>query len=153
MLAVRRVDEIRVAGTLQRDVRPMTRAQHVDVGMQLVRALDRPRARHRHRVTPAGASLGRDQMVVAVALVEVRRFGESERRAGEDDAPLADQPLLRGRVLLQDDAGEAVLAGTVIPQHVEQVLPPVVVVEERRIEAAAVEIDRIGPVAVDVACS
>jgi hypothetical protein len=29
-----------VAGTLEHDVRPMTRAQHVHVGMQLVGALD-----------------------------------------------------------------------------------------------------------------
>ena len=55
-----------------------------DVGMQLVGARQRPRPRHRHGVPPAGAALGREQVVEPVALVEVRRFGEPERRALED---------------------------------------------------------------------
>ena len=67
----------------------------------------------------------------------------------EDQLALADQRALGGRVLLQHDAREAVLAGPVIPQHVDEVLPAVVVVKERRIEAAAVQVDRIRPVAVD----
>jgi hypothetical protein len=37
----------------------------------------------------------------------------------------------------------------VVPEHVEQVLAAVVVVEQRRVEAAAVEVDRVRPVAVD----
>ena len=40
--------------------------------------------------------------------------------------------------------------GPVVPQHVEQVLPAVIVVEQRGVEAAAVQIDRIGPLAVDL---
>jgi len=56
----------------------------------------------------------------------------------------------RDRCSFDDDAGEPIVAGTVIPPHIEQVLLPVVVVEERRIETAAIEIDGIGPVAVDV---
>ena len=138
-----------MAGALQRGVRPMARGQDVGVGMQLVRPEETTRARHRHGVAPARAALGGDQVVVAVALVEMRRLGEADRRAFEDHASLADEPALGRRVLLQHDAGEPVLPGPVIPQHVEQILPAVVVVKQRRIEAAAVQVDRIGPLAVD----
>ena len=57
--------------------------------------------------------------------------------------------LLRRRVFLQHDSGEAVLSGPMVPQHVDEVLPAVVVVKERRIEAAAVQVDRVRPFAVD----
>ena len=36
-----------------------------------------------------------------------------------------------------------------VPEHVDEVFAAVVVVKQRRIEAAAVEIDRVGPLAVD----
>ena len=55
----------------------------------------------------------------------------------------------RRRIFLQHDAGEAVLSGAVVPQHVHEVLPPVVVMKERRIEPAAVQMNRVGPVAID----
>jgi hypothetical protein len=89
-------------------------------------------------------------VVVAAALVQVRTLGQSERRTGEDDAPFPDQPPLRPGEFLPDDPGEAIPAGPVIPQHVEQVNPSVIVVEKGRIETAAIEINRIGPVAVDL---
>ena len=127
----------------------MARGQDVDVGVQLVGPEQRSRSRHGHGMAPAGAAFGGDQVVPAVALVEMRRFGEAERRALEDVVPLADEPPLRWRVFLQHDAGEAVLSGTVVPQHVQQVLAAVVVVKERWIEPAAVQVDRIRPIAVD----
>src|SRR6185503_10722740 len=70
--AVGSVDEIRMAGALQRGVRTMTCAQHVYVGMQLVGTVNLFSARHRHRVAPAGSSFGGNQMVVHAALVQVR---------------------------------------------------------------------------------
>jgi hypothetical protein len=79
----------------------------------------------------------------------VRRLGEAQRRALEDDPPLADQPALGRRVLLQHDAGEAVPSRAMVPELVHEVLPSVVVVEKRGIEPAAVEEDGIRPVAVD----
>ena len=107
-LARRRLDEVGVAGALQRRVGPIARGQHVGIRVQLVRARsDRARPRQGHRVAPAGASFGRDQVVPAVALVEMRRFGEADRRAGEDQVPFADQRCRVARVLLQDDAARS----------------------------------------------
>ena len=80
------------------------------VGMQFVRAGQLARPRHRHGVAPARAAFGGEQVVLAVALVEVRAFGEAERRALEDRLAFADQLALRGRVFLQHDAGEAIVA-------------------------------------------
>src|SRR4029434_2231319 len=79
----------------------------------------------------------------------MRPLGEAEWSAGEDVVPLADKPLLRGRVLLQHDAGETVLSRPVVPQHVDEVLPAVLVMKERRIESTAIQVDRVRPVSVD----
>ena len=62
--------------------------------MKFVRPRHRARPRHRDGMAPAGATLGGQQVVPAVALVEMRRFGEADRRPGEDRLPFADQPLL-----------------------------------------------------------
>ena len=83
-LAVRRLDQVGVPRALQRGIGAMARGEHLRVRVQLVRPRSVPRARHRHGVPPEGAALGRQQVVVAVALVEVRRLGEAERRARED---------------------------------------------------------------------
>ena len=131
-----------MAGAMQRRMRTIARRDDVLVGMQLVRPGQRARTRHGHRVTPARAALGGDQVVVAVALVEMRRLGEANGRALEDVLALADQLALRGRILLQHDAGEAVAARTMIPELVHQVLAPVIVMEQRGIEAAAVQVQR-----------
>ena len=148
-LAVLRFDEVGVAGALQLDVGPVARAQDVDVGMQFVRPGQRARARHGDGMPPAGAALGGEQVVVAVALVEMRRLGEAERRALEDQAAVADQLALAGGVFLQHDAGETVVPGPMVPEHVDEIFAAVVVVEQRGIEAAAVEVNRVRPLAVD----
>ena len=127
----------------------MARAQDVDVRVQLVGPEQRSGSRHRHGMPPRGAPFRGDQVVPAVALVEMRRFRQAERSALEDVVPCADESPLRWRVLLQHDASKAVLSGTVVPEHVQQVLAPVVVVKERWIEPAAVQINRIRPVAID----
>ena len=136
------LDQIGVAGALQGDVGSMTRAQDVDVRMQLVGPEQRSRSRHRHGMSPRRAPFRGDQVVPTVALVEMRRFGQTEGCALEDVVPRADQFPLRRRIFLQDDAGEAVLPGAMVPQHVHQVLAPVVVVKERWIEPAAVQMNR-----------
>ena len=138
-----------MSGPLQRRVGPIARGHHVRVRVQFVRPEDRARSRQGHRVAPPGASLRRDQVVPAVTLVDMRRLGEADCRAGEYQVPFTDELLSRRRVLLQDDAAEPVLSRPVIPQHVEEVLPPVVIMEQRRVEAAAVQVHRVGPVAVD----
>ena len=138
-----------MAGALQGDVGPMPRAQDVHVRVQLIGPEERARSRHRHGMAPGRAPFRRNQVIPAVAVVEMRRLGQAEWSALEDVVRRADEFPLRCRVFLQHDAGESVLCGSVVPQHVHEVLPPVVVVKERWIEAAAVQIHRVGPVAID----
>src|SRR6185503_6406386 len=104
-----------MAGALQRDVRPIPCAQDVDVRVQLVRPEQRSRSRHRHGMPPRSAPFSGDQVVPAVALVEMRRLGQAEWSPLEDVVPWADESPLPWRVFLQDDAGKAVLSGTVVP--------------------------------------
>ena len=61
------------------------------------------------------------------------------------------QLALRGRVFLQHDPAETVVTWPVVKEHVDQVFSAVVIMEERRIEAAAIEVERIRPVAIDAA--
>ena len=113
----------------------------------LVGTPDRLRPRELDAVPVGGAALGDHEVVGAVALVEVGPLGAERGRAGVDEPRGADEPLLRDRILLHDDAREEAVAGTVVPEHVADVLAAVVVVEERGVEAARVEIDRVAPVA------
>ncbi len=69
-----RLDEVGMAGALQGRVRTVSRGQHVHVGVQLIGSGHRARARHRDRVPPARPPFGRDEIVVAAALVRVRRL-------------------------------------------------------------------------------
>jgi hypothetical protein len=84
-----------MARALQRRMRAIARGDDVFVGMQLVGPGERARARHGHRVSPARAAFGSDQVVPALALVEVRRLGEADGGARKDVPPLADQLALR----------------------------------------------------------
>lgn len=143
------VAEIGVTGALQRSVGAVTRAHDVGVGVKLVGTVDVFRACHGDGVVPCGAALGDDEVVVAVALVEVRGFGEAERGALEDVGDGADEAAFGDGVFLEDDAGEAVVAGAMVPELVDDVFAAIVIVEERRIETAAVEINGIGPIAID----
>lgn len=117
--------------------------------MQLIRPVQVARPRHRHAVVPSGTALGRQQVVVAIALVQVRRLRQAVRRPLEDVLAAADQPPFRHRILLRHDARKAVAARPVVPQLVQQILAAVVVMEQRWIETAAVEMNGIGPRAVD----
>ncbi len=145
-----RLDKIGVAGALQWRVGLVARTHNVSVGVQFVGAIDMLRTRHRHRVVPARPAFGGDQIIPAVALVEMRRLGEAQRRAVENQLAFADQAALGVRIFLANDAGEAVVARPPIPELIDEILPPVVVVEQRGIEAARIHIDRIGPFAVDL---
>ena len=143
------LNEIAVPDPLQRILRAIPRRHDVQIGMQFVRAGEFARACHRDGMVPVGAAFSRKQVVPTVALVEMRRFSEAEGRAVENVHPFTDELALLYRVFLQHDAGEAIVSRAMVPKHVQQVLPAIVVVKERWIEAAAVEINRIGPVAVD----
>lgn len=102
---------------------------------------------------PAGPAFGHQQVIPAIALVDVRRLGKAPLGSFEDEPPRADQPARPSIQLLRDDTREALVRRTMVPQHVEQPAAPVIVVEQGRIEPAAIEVDRIRPLSVDpVAC-
>jgi hypothetical protein len=79
----------------------------------------------------------------------MRRLGEADWRTREDHLPFANQPLGRRRILLQHDPRKPVLSRPVIPEHVHHVLPTIVVMKQRGVKPAAVQVNRVGPVAVD----
>ena len=143
-VALRRVDEAAVAGALQRALVVVLRGEE-RLRVALVGAPDRLRARELHAVPVGRAALGDHEVVGSVALVEVRALGAERGRADVDDLRGADEALLRGRVLLQDDPREEAMAGAVVPEHVHDVLATVVVVEERGVEAARVEEHGLAP--------
>ena len=110
-LAGLRLHEVGMAGALQRRIGPVARAENVSVGMQLVRPEQVARPRHGDGMVPGRAAFRRQQIIEAVALVEMRRFGQAQRRALEDSCALADQLLFARRIFLRHDAGEAIVAG------------------------------------------
>ena len=120
--------------------------------MQLVGPVDAPRARHGDCVIVAGAAFGRRQIVEPSRL---KRCGPSTRPWGlpaKDVLCRADEALRCRVVLLEQDAGEGGVlrvaadpARDVVPEHVEEPFAAVIVVEQRRIEARRVDIDRVRP--------
>ena len=100
-------------------------------------------------MAPPRAAFSRDQIVIAVTLVQMRCFGQPQTCPWENILAFTDEPSRRGRILLQHDACESILSGAMIPELVHQILATVIVMKQRRIEATAVEIHRIGPVAID----
>src|SRR5690242_6753371 len=108
--SVRSLDQIRVTGALQFEIRTLARSQYVPVRVELVGPGQFTRSRHRHRMSPTGAALRSQQVVVAVSLVEMRSLGEPQRRALEYELNRPDQPLLCRRVLLQYDPRKTVVS-------------------------------------------
>ena len=148
-LSLRSLHQVGVPGALQFDIRAVARSQNIYVRVQFVRSRQFARARHGDGMTPSRAALGGQQVVIAVPLVEMGTLGKSKRRALEDQVNRPHQLALRGRVLLQHDTRKSIASRPMVPAHIDQVFPAVVVVEQRRIEAAAVEVNRIRPLAVD----
>ena len=95
-LAVLRLHQVGVPGALQFDIRAMARSQDVCVRMQFVGSGQFARARHGDGVPPSRAALRGQQVVVAVALVEMRTFGEADARALENHVRRPHQLALRG---------------------------------------------------------
>ena len=98
-LAVWRLDDLAVAGALQRRVWRILRGHEMRVGMKFIRPVDLARARHGDGMIVASAALGGGHVVPAVALEEVRTFDQPVRTAGKDVLHRADE-LLRDRVVL-----------------------------------------------------
>src|SRR5215470_13450923 len=113
--------------------------------MQFVRTSEFSRARHCYRVAPSRAAFRREQIVPTVALVEMWRLREAQRSALENIRAFANELAFLYRVFLEHNSSKAIVSGSMVPKHVEEILAPIVVVKQRRIEAAAIEVNRIGP--------
>ncbi len=127
----------------------------MDVGMQRIGTVDRAGTRHGDGVIVARAALGRGQIVPAAPLEEMRALDKAKRAPGEDVFRRPDQSA-GGRVpFLEEDAEKRRVfevrarRAAMVPDHVDEPLASVVVVKQRRIEAARVDIDRIGPFGLD----
>ena len=134
-VALRRVDEAAVAGALQRAVVVVLRGEE-RLRVALVGPPDAHRARELHAVPVGRAALGDHEVVEAVLLEDVGSLRAERGRARVDELRGTDEYFFRDRILLHDDAREEAVAGTVVPEHVADVFAAVVVVEERRVEAA-----------------
>lgn len=144
-----------MARAVERVPRIAGRAEQRIAGHLLVRAGDRPGARNRLGVVDEGAALGACQVIPAVPLEKMRAFDLAERSPAEDARPRPDQLPRLDVVFLHHDAVELVLPGSVVPGHLDVPLPPgtgdvaVIVVEQRSVKTHAIQVDRLGPWAVD----
>ena len=80
-----------MTGALERTVWSVARRQNIRLGMDFVGAVELPRPRHGHGMAPERAPLGNQEMIVAAVLLQMRPFGEADRRAPENEPPPADQ--------------------------------------------------------------
>ena len=109
----------------------------------ILKSRDFPATGHRDRMAPGGTALSGDQVVKTTPFVKVRCFREPQIGALENIGSWPDQFAFQNRVLLQNDACEAIVAGAVVPQLVHMPFAAVVIMEERRIEPAAVKVYRV----------
>ena len=91
---------------------------------------DVSRARQSDRVGVSCAAFGREKVVVSTVLVKVRAFRAAERCSGEDVLHRADQFIIPGQKLLEDDSAKMVVPLAVVPDLVEQPFSAVVIVKE-----------------------
>ena len=137
------LEVVRVAAA--RDARGVARQERVE-RVRFVGSLDRGGPRQRDPVRVPGASLGRHQVVPVVVPVEVRGLqAPTVRAAPVDPARLPDQGTPRRVVLVQDDGARVLVAVAGVPLQRDQPVPAVGVVEERRVEADAVQVRRRAP--------
>ena len=100
---------------------------------------------------PDGAALGTEQVVHAVDFVQVWAFDEFDIGAAPNRAfGLRAQAHGLDVELGKRDAIEGMVVFTEIPSLLDEVLAPVIVMEQACIEANAVDPDRFAPRATDV---
>jgi hypothetical protein len=114
-LAVRRVDEVTVSGTLECGVNVVFGCNDMGFRMSLVGSPDVLGATERYRVVVACASFGRQEVVVAIALIEMRSFDKVQLAAVEDRLSFANELAFFGIPFLQADAGEGSWSASVVP--------------------------------------
>ncbi len=134
---------------LQRVLGQMPAGHHRHLRVQFVRAVQRFRAQHHHRVFVAGTPFGHQQIVPAVFTVNMRPFGVGQRRAGEEGFTLGRQGAgLRIKFLHHDGVvWIAVMARP--PRAINVVFAAIVVVEQGGIKPAVAHRDRLTPGAFD----
>ena len=104
---------------------------------------------------PASSALGTHQIIIAVMTVEMRSFRTADGRTGKDLFCFTGQLLFLRIVFLKKDPGERISSGKdlpVIPFHVEQPFSAIYIMKKRRIKAAGIQINRIGPGTSDLFC-
>ena len=137
-------------GPLHRVERRILGGEDVLLRMGLVRPVDLARAGEGDGMIVAGAALGGQQVipgppVLARALVEMRAFDQLQVGSLVDVPDRPDELSLCVVVFLERDAGEQQRPGPMVPQHVDEPLPAVVVMEQRRVEPRGIHVDRVGP--------
>src|SRR5690606_8582737 len=142
VLPAGRPRDLAVTGALQRRIGRSLGRKEMHVRVQLVGAVDAAGTRHGDGVLIGGAALGHGQVVPTIALIKMRPLDKAQRASGEDVLRLADKPSRLWVVFLQEDARESGALGiaadgfaAVVPEHVEEPLSPVVIVEEGWVEA------------------
>ena len=149
-LAVGRFHQVAMAGALQRRKRGVLGGQDILVGMGLVGAVDSARARE-----GAGMVIGRaafcgqqiipGRAVLALALVEMGALDQLEVGALIDVLDRPDELAGLGVEFLQRDAGEQQGPAAMVPQHVDEPFAAIVIVEQARVKARGIHVDRIAP--------
>ncbi|MNC67004.1 hypothetical protein D3C75_1174640 [compost metagenome] len=93
----------------------------------------------------SGSAFRYQQIIIPGPLIQLRPFGNPHRRPGVYLMNRSGQFTGRRVVFLQHDTGEIIVVLAEIPAHIEQPFAPVIVMEEERVEAAAVQADRAAP--------
>jgi hypothetical protein len=143
--AVGGLDDLAVAGALERGVGGVFRGYEEGCGVEFVGAVQAAGAGHGDGVVVGGAAFGGSEVVPAVALEEVGTLDEAVGGAGKDVGDRAGEGAGDRVVFLGEDAVEgdalgpaADAVGGVLPLLVQEPVAAVVVVEERGVEAGGV---------------
>ncbi len=134
-LALWRLDNVAMAGALQGGQWRVLRGQDVLVGMGLVGPVDSARASKGAGMVIGRAAFGGEQIIPAIALIEMRALDQLEVCTLVDVLDRADELAGLGVEFLQDDAGKQQRPPAVVPCHVDEPLFPIVVVEQRGVKA------------------
>ena len=128
---------------LQRQFIIVARSDYRRLRIEFVRAGNIFCSRHRDAVIPTRATFGQHQIIITVAFVNIRPFGEDFFR--KEFRHRSDEFARLVIVFLNDNSRKAIPVFAKIPNHVQQPLAPVVIVKERRVETDGIEFNRVAP--------
>lgn len=110
--------EAGVAGLLEGEIVSSGRGEDGVGRVHLVGSIERAGARERHGMVILSATLSSEKVVVSVAVVDVRSFGEAYLAPLENHKGFPDQGFGMMVVFLQDDPVKGVVIRTMVPDHV-----------------------------------